>query len=395
VTAVDQCGTESAESTRTAGNGTTAENPATPQGMQAFFYGGTDVKLQWEPVTLDENGDDIFLDTYRVYRTADWPVASFPPSDRDFTYVGDAVGATSYVDYAPISDPSLFTVYYRTSAVDDCGNESVLSDSAEPSCSFSGDVVFSQPANNEPVAGVVPIVVEVVGGSETYPKMFLTFRHRLNGTETVVEIPTAGPAWKYEWLANPPGPYTIKATVYNDLGCPKTAQVDVAAGYDVGCCLSPPNPNLNPVLMTCEGSGSQKCAEIQYKVINNNCLTAVAIEGMEVRWTDFTGNDPKLTGVLFDGSLIWNPTLLSSPASTAFSSPKPSIDIRRNSIDPVLVTYTFNDNMARRQGQSTFRNTLTTRYRFRLLDSRGVETSITGQCGPNEGMFQNLIVETP
>jgi hypothetical protein len=105
--------------------------------------------------------------------------------------------------------------------------------------------------------------------------------------------------------------------------------------------------------------------------------------------------NPKLTGVLFDGSLIWNPTLLPSPASTMFSSPKPSIDITRNSVDPVLVTYTFDDNMATRQGQSRFRNTLTTRYRYRLLDSDGVETAITGQCGPNEGMFQNLIVEAP
>ena len=395
VTAVDQCGTESAPSARTDGHGTTDQSPAAPQALQAFYYGSADVKVQWEPVTQDVNGADIFVDTYRVYRTNEWPLDSFLPSEGDFQYVGETVGATSYVDRSPVSDPSLFTAYYRVTTIDDCGNESALSDAVQPACAFSGDVVISNPVNNEAVAGVVPVHVSVVGGSETYAKLVLTFLNRETGTATLVEVATAGPDWAYDWLASPPGPYTIVATVFNDLGCPKSTRVKVAAGYDVGCCRSPPNPSLDPVVLACVGSGSRKCASIQYEVVNNNCLTAVAIEVMEVAWIDRTGNDPKLTGVLFDDTLIWNPTLLASPAATNFSSPKPSIDISRNSVDPVRVTYTFNDNMARRRGQDSYRNPLTTTYRFRLLDSTGTETAITGQCGPSEGMFQNLIVEAP
>ena len=110
VTAVDQCGTESDPSTRSDGNGTTSDAPASPRSLQAFYSGLSDVKLQWEPVTQDVNADDIYIDTYRVYRTEPWPLASFPPGDADFRYIGDAVGTTAYVDYGAVSDPSMYTV---------------------------------------------------------------------------------------------------------------------------------------------------------------------------------------------------------------------------------------------------------------------------------------------
>jgi hypothetical protein len=210
-----------------------------------------------------------------------------------------------------------------------------------------------------------------------------------------VEVAGPGPSWVYNWLADPPGPYTITATVYNSFGCGKTAEIDVAAGYDVGCCLSPPNPELKPIVLTCEGRGSAKCGTLEYEIINNNCLTAVAIERMAVRWKDVTGNDPKLAGVLFDRSLIWNAISLGSPATNTFSDPKPSIGIERDATDPVVVNYVFDKNMAERTPDGAQRNLLTTTYGFRLLDETGAPTSITGVCGPETGMFDAMIVEVP
>jgi len=396
VKAVDTCGVESAASARATGNAVSAVAPMAPAGAQAFFSGLGDVQLSWQPVTQDVNGRDVFIDTYVILRT-DLVAIGDTVSDADFREIDRTQGQTAYLDNGgPIPDPLVATRYYRIQAVDDCNNLSAPSQAVSPTCAFSGDVGFDNPRNNEPVAGVVPVTVSVANGSDTYVKVLFTFRHRTTGAETTAEVSGSGPSWTYNWLADPPGPYTIYATVYNDLGCGKTAQVDVAAGYDVGCCLSPPNPDTRPIVLTCVGSGNAKCAPIQYEVINNNCLTAVAIERMTVTWTDLTGNNPRLDDVRFDGSSIWNPAIpLASPANNVFSDPKPSIGVDRNSTFPVRVTYVYDANMARRQGQDVFRNTLTTSYSFRLLNELGEETAITGVCGPSTGMFDTMVVENP
>jgi prepilin-type N-terminal cleavage/methylation domain-containing protein len=396
VRAVDTCGVDSNDSDRADGNGTTAVLPATPGGLQAFFYGLKDVSLQWYPTETDVNEDAIFIDSYNVYRSDPLPVETLVPPDDAFKLRTTVTGLTEYVD--PNGGdflPGVYTRFYKVAAIDDCGNESVLSPPVQPLCAFSGSVVFDTPRDQQPVAGVVPVQVSVVGGSDVYTKVELTFRHRIDGTQTTVEVAGPGPSWVYDWLADPPGPYTITATVYNSLECGKSAEIDVAAGYDVGCCLSPPNPELKPIVMTCEGRGAVKCAALQYEVINNNCLTAVAVESMAIRWKDVTGNDPKLSGVLFDGSLIWNAIALSSPATNTFSDPKPTIGIDRDATDPVVVNYVFDNNMAERTPSGAQRNVLTTTYGFRLLDENGAPTSITGVCGPETGMFDDMIVEVP
>lgn len=397
VTAVDACGVESDESIRVTGNATTSNAPSTPQNVQAFWSGLTDARVEWEAVTTDDQGEAIYVDSYRIYKTPAYPIGVLLPPEDAFALASTAVDTTVWTDSSAVPDTSLYTVFYKVSAIDDCGNESILSPAVQPNCAFAGNVAFSTPSDGQPVAGVVPVVFSATsGGTETYLKASLTFTHRTTGAATTVPLETPGPTWTYDWLADPPGPYTITATVVNDLGCSKTARIEVAAGFDVGCCLSPPNPELNPILLECTGSGGSKCAELDYEVINNNCLTAVAIERMEIRWVDNTGNDPKLTGVLFDGSFIWNPAIpVPRPASNAFSDPKPSISIDRDALSPVRVTYTFDANMGERLGQNRTANTLTTTYSFRLLDDLGQPTSITGVCGPSTGMFDNMIVDVP
>jgi hypothetical protein len=246
------------------------------------------------------------------------------------------------------------------------------------------------------VVGVVPITIRATASAVVYRGLTLEFIHEISGASSQVDISDPGPVWTYNWLADPPGPYTIIATVTNDQDCAKSASIHVAAGTDVGCCLSQANPDMNPIELTCDGGGNSKCATVSYEVINNNCLTAVALEGMSVDWQDITTLNPLLTGVYFDSSPIWSVNPASSqPAATMFSDPKPSIDVSRNSTFPVRVTYTYTQNMTKKIGPNWFQNTLTTSYRYRLLDETGAETAITGTCGPSTGMFDSMIVGRP
>ena len=394
VQAVDSCGLVSSESVIAVGNGTSAISPATPLNPQAFYAGVSDVDLTWQAVDQDVEDRQIFIDTYRVYRSGLVPVSEETFVPTTFVYLATATGEPAYRD--SIFVPDGYTVYYQIGAIDDCGNESAASDPVNPDCAFSGNVVFLNPSHEESVGGVIPVEITVTDTTDTFVRLILEFHHELNGTSSEVVLEDPGPSWRYEWLADPPGPYTVVATVENSTGCAKTETIHVSAGFDVGCCLSPPNPDLNPVELVCEGGGSSKCTIVSYEIVNNSCLTAVAIEEMVVDWTDLTGLTPLLTGVLFDGSPIWsvNPAA-DAPASTEFSDPKPSIDITRDSGNPVTVTYTYTRNMSVRAGTTLFRNTLTTSYSFRLLDSDGEETAITGVCGPTTGMFNNMIVEGP
>ena len=82
-----------------------------------------------------------------------------------------------------------------------------------------------------------------------------------------------------------------------------------------------------------------------------------------------------------------------SPATNVFSAPKPSVDISRNSSNPVDVTYVFDQVTSDRIGPNFFRDSMFTDFKFRLLDSTGSETSITGECSTGGGSFANMIVE--
>ena len=404
VSAVDACGSESPASAEISGQATTDVAPLAPSGVQAFLVGSSDVKLQWEPVNTDVAGKSVFIDRYRVYRTNPMTIGEFPSSDADFRFIEEVSGATAYVDNAPGSVGGVTTVFYKVSATDDCPNESAKSEAVEPTCSFGGEVRIVRPDDGKAVAGVVPVEVVIDGATDTYARLILEFVNLNSGSSTTEVVESAGPSWTYNWLASPPGPYRIVATVENVSGCMKSDTIEVSAGTSVGCCLSQPNPELLPIVLECEGSGSAKCATVRYQIINNNCLTSVRIEQMRVTWVDYVGDKPKLLGVRFDGSLIWNVTPPSlSPAENDWepddaTRTEPSIPVSRDSTFPVNVDYVFDKNMAKRgtgKDAVDLRDTFTTSYTFRLLDADDQPTSITGICGPSTGWFDQMVVEAP
>jgi hypothetical protein len=354
-----------------------------------------EIQISWDAVEKDVSDNPIFIDTYNVYRTPLVPTGGGAlPSKPLFVYIGSVSGATEYRDTMFIPDG--YTVFYYVTALDDCGNQSTNSVIIQPDCAFSGDIKFINPVDNSPIAGVVPIKIGVTNTSDTFARLTLDFTHENTGTTKQIIINDPGPVWGFDWLANPPGPYTITATVENDTGCSKTESIHVSAGFGVGCCLSPPNPDIDPITLSCDGGGTSKCATISYEVINNNCLTAVAIESMTVDWQNVTNLNPELSGVLFDGSPIWNLVPpASTPAVQTFSDPKPFILVGRNVSNPVIVTYVYTQNMTNKQGTTWFQNTLTTSYSFRLLDKEGNPTAITGVCGPSTGMFDRMLTGRP
>jgi len=385
------------------GVSTSNVEPKAPGNVQAYFQGLGNVKVQWDAVNEDVNDGTIFIETYNVYRSVT-PIPSnvIPVDASSFTLVGTVNGATEYQETYLV--PFGYAHWYAVTAVDDCPNESQRSVPVKPECAFSGDVDFVTPADGSPVAGVVPVTVQVLNSTDTFAEVTLEFYHETNGQVEHTEIistscdASVGPCvWTYNWLATPPGPYIITATVKNSLGCAKSTSINVASGFDVGCCLSPPDPTLSPITLFCTGPGNVnvECKEISWELINNNCLTAVAIEEMEIAWQDNVGNNPLLTGVRFDNTLIWNVTPPSgTPATNVFSAPKPAIPVDRDSTNPVDVTYVFDQVMAARLPGNVFRSdALSTIFRFRLIDANDQETSITGECSTNGGSFATMVVE--
>jgi prepilin-type N-terminal cleavage/methylation domain-containing protein len=401
ITAVDKCGNESAASVETSGLSTSDVRPRVPENVQVFFQGLSQVKLTWDEVVKDVNDATITIETYNIYRTGTPLPNNVTPTDASaFTLVDTVNAATEYTESYLV--PIGYTHWYAVSAVDDCPNESLRSEPVRPECAFSGDVVFVEPTNGQPVAGVVPVTVAVQNSTDQFVEVILDFYHVTNAQLMHREVISTtcdanqGPcSWTYNWLANPPGPYTITATVTNGLGCPKTESISVASGFSVGCCLSPPDPTISPIVMACTGPKQQtECTENTWQLINNNCLTSVAIEELIIGWNDAAQTGAKLTGVKFDNTLIWNVTPPSpSPASNVFSDPKPDIPVGRNSSNPVDVTFTFDQVTSRKIGPDHYQDGMAAEFRFRLLDAQGRDTSITGTCSTGGGSFAPLVVE--
>ena len=394
VSAVDApCGTEGTVTASVAGTSTTTVKPEPPPNVQAFYTGTHQIRVTWQASARDVDGSQIAIDTYKVWRSRAPAEEEVDPLTLDYEYIGDdSAGLLRYVDGSSPTPPSGSKYFYRVSAIDDCPNESDLSNAASATCAFTGAVTITAPNDGQAVAGVVTVSGVVTGGTDTYTQATFTYTHASLGVVRTQTVTGPGPTWSDNWFATPPGSYVITFAVENDTGCAKQATISVTAGDIVGCCLSPPNPTQNPVTMSCAGGG-EKCKEVTYQVINNGCRTAVSIENMTVTWVDLVGNGAKLATVRFDGSAIWSLSPHSaSPASTTFSDPKPVIALNRTSANPVNVTYVFDQFTGDKVKGACLRDTMTATYGFRLLDENGLPTSITGTCGPSQGMFGNLVV---
>jgi hypothetical protein len=401
VTAADSpCGVESVATSNVAGNATSTTKPLAPSNAQAFVAGAGKTRVTWQAVVQDVDGNQISIDKYKVWRSHTSVIDGNDPLAASYDLLVTVTGALLYEDASPPTPPAGSHYWYRVSALDDCPNESALSSAAFAECAFSGTPSITAPTNGQAVAGVVTVTAAIIGGTDPYTKATFVFTHATLGVTLTQIVTGAGPTWSYDWFATPAGAYTITATVENSTGCTKSASISVTAGDIVGCCLSPTNPTQNPVSMACiPGSPNNDCTTVSYFMINNGCRTAVSIESMIVTWYDRVGNGARLRSVQFDGGTIWNlsPYSTSPATNPAFSAPKPQVALNRTSSNPVKVTYLFNSTTSdhyKDKGTTYYRrDDMTTTYGFRLLDSSGLPTSITGTCGPSQGMFGNLLVD--
>ena len=399
VTAVDTCGTESAPTNVFTGQSTTNIQPAAPQNVQAYTTGTNQARVQWDPVIKDVQNNDITIDQYDVYRSDPIQKNADPATAVWGTTPIGSPYAISFIDTSVPSMSNSDVVYYRVKAKDECINYSDFSTPAQATCAFSGTVTITTPADNAVVAGVVPVAVGVVNGTDTYTGITITYTHSVAGVTRTYTSATAGPTWTDSgWLAYPAGNYTITATVTNSTGCSSTATAHVQAGSVVGCCLSM-FPTTNTVL-TCAG-GSTKCKQVSYKIGNDRCLTAVSVLGMTVSWTDYSGNKPAWQTVRFNGTDIaaagsWTTGYVGTTnavgtASKTDFSPGPSVSYLSPTTTANATTVTYVFAAATDSGNGNNRKVDvfgTNQYTFTLLDSSGNPTDIQTTCN-----FQNLTVQ--
>jgi hypothetical protein len=231
MTAVDTCHHESAPTPITLGKVADARvKPNAPSNVQAHFVGADSAHVKWKQITQDVNGQDIKILRYEVFRSL--PIdGALPPSSAVWDPTPLAVVDKN--DYDDTAVPSLTAgqvVYYRVKGGDFCENESDFSSEGRLECAFSGDVDFVTPADGQLVSGAVPTTVTVMGGTDTYVSVTITYFHEKKGLKWTFTSSTPGTSWTDTgWTASPHGNYTLTATVTNEAGCVQTETIDVIA----------------------------------------------------------------------------------------------------------------------------------------------------------------------
>ncbi len=212
VAAVDDCGVTGDLSDGVDGRAETTLKPRFPLNAEAFVadYNSSDeidqVRLKWTPVREDVDGNSIYIADYNILWTGVIPTSPLPSVPEDF-FPLDSVhdGSTEYIHNVTVGAGQ--TVYYLLTAVDRCSppNESDVSFSSmatlpQPTCEFSGDVVFVEPAYGSQLQGTVRFELDVTGGSGTYQGNKLRFFNEQVGASSVFEIPLSGAGpWIYYW----------------------------------------------------------------------------------------------------------------------------------------------------------------------------------------------------
>lgn len=228
VRAVDACGVEGQDSNEASAQSWTDVDPLAPLDVQAFASGASQVTVIWSPVQEDVDGNPVYVDTYKIYRSPEQPFNIDDPSS--WSYLDQVVDATEYVD--PVVIPPGYTRHYLVQAVDRCSppNESVLSDPASPACNFEGRVKVTDPHYGDSVWGdtVVGVVVLGSGPSAVNGNARLVFTNETTGATWSTSINSSGPStWQYSWNAQPGayplnfftvGPYLITAEVDQTIG---------------------------------------------------------------------------------------------------------------------------------------------------------------------------------
>ncbi len=237
VAAVDGCGLQSEPSGAAAAATFSAVSPLPPMDLQAFHYCGNSKRLVWSAVHEDVAGNHIYIDEYLIYTTGLVEHGIAPRVPDDFSYLTRVRGETDYEHV--INVPEGQTVWYAVQAVDDCVNESVLSEPASPDCLFIGTVVFRSPAYDERVWDDVHVKVAVEDGLTDYEEARLIVTNEETAEEVVYTQPGPGPLWSFWWPAHPDhgfeeGRYILRAEV-DQLTAPSTC----SASTSITVSLSP------------------------------------------------------------------------------------------------------------------------------------------------------------
>ena len=343
VTAVDACGVESAPSAAASGAITTSIAPLPPANVAAYVQAPTVNRITWDAVTQNTAGQGIAIDTYRVFRSD--PVADTVMDGSGASWPASPIaivtgGVLQHIDSLPSAVPPGQKIFYRVTAVDDCPNESAPSVSDDAYCAFGGTVAFSSPSTN--TSGVVTITVRVDNPTDTYTHLRVDAVPQSGTTPPPpFDGPISGPGpWSTTWTPTRPGDWTLTATVTNAANCTAQTSINFNVSPTVACCLTP-QPIGSPVNVTCRTTNpnSTQCTEVSYFMKNNNCLTSVAIDSVEVTWNNLTANSPLLNSAWFDRGLageqqIWNAGGATSPASTTFTGTRPLVDVGRDTVNP-------------------------------------------------------------
>ena len=203
-TAVDDCGVESVSSGEASGTLTTVIQPRTPEAVQAFFDGAA-ARLEWQTVRDDVDGDAIWIEDYKIYRTDPILEGTAPLVPNDFTLLTTVSGVNEYVD-TPAPVVSLH--WYMIQAIDDCGNESAYSQLAAPVCSFNGDVVIDEPDHREQEWPKESVKVFISQASGAYEELRLSFVNEDDGTTYLETLPGPGDSWSFSMGGPGEGPFT-------------------------------------------------------------------------------------------------------------------------------------------------------------------------------------------
>ncbi|MBI4161946.1 MAG: prepilin-type N-terminal cleavage/methylation domain-containing protein, partial [Acidobacteria bacterium] len=211
VTAVDSCGTESDPSAEVAGYADTTTPPAAPTNVVAVQSSPNTIDVSWDAVTQNAATPPapIQVAGYNVY-VAEAVAGLDPDSIADSSYILGAgpVSGTSY-QYWFSSLPAGYSNYFKTTALDDCPNESQKSAGAESTCDFIGTLTYD-PQDGASLAGTVTLSLSVTG-PQTYTRGRIRIRAASTSTDVYYEetwtVPFSFPSWDSSAVS--PGTYEI------------------------------------------------------------------------------------------------------------------------------------------------------------------------------------------
>ena len=324
ITAVDKCGNESTPiAAAIQGKASSDIKPTKPINVNSLRVGTNRIRVMWDAVTQDvaEPPNTIHIEIYKIYKAR--ISAGSDPWSATYAYIGNSdVNMTEYYDDGAETQSDDWDIYYRVSAIDDCPNESEMSDPSKASCPFDGIINIDPPNGSEMATGTYTITV-TVSGTDAYTGCNLTIVDD-NDQTVYSQDRTGAPPYTYSWTVSVAANYTVTATVENASGCFKSRSVTYSVVPSVPCEITAADPIYNPT------KGPSKYNSVYWKIANSSGKN-LQIYTLEIRLAeDNTGNGKKLLkiyypwviGVAFDlqPNVVYNsPSGDTLPATVSFN----------------------------------------------------------------------------